>query len=282
MTVRTRIAPSPTGDPHVGTAYVALFNYAFARKHGGQFILRIEDTDRERSSRASEAMIFEALRWLGLQWDEGPDVRRAARALPPERAQRHLPRARGRAARGAGAAYRCFCTRERLDALREQQKAAEAELRLRRAAAGRSTPAEARGARERRRGARDPPDDAARTASASCSDLLRGRAPLRERADGRPGAAEERRLPHLPPGERGRRPPDGDHPRDPRRGVAVVAAQARAALRGLRLGAAGLLPPAAAAQRRQVEDLEAQEPGEPQLLPARRLPARGAASTTWR
>src|SRR6187455_2882776 len=73
MTVRTRIAPSPTGDPHVGTAYVALFNYALARKHGGQFILRIEDTDRERSSKASEAMIFESLHWLGLEWDEGPD-----------------------------------------------------------------------------------------------------------------------------------------------------------------------------------------------------------------
>ena len=69
MTVRTRIAPSPTGDPHVGTAYVALFNYALARRHGGQFILRIEDTDRERSSPASEAMIFEALHWLGLRWD---------------------------------------------------------------------------------------------------------------------------------------------------------------------------------------------------------------------
>ena len=64
MTVRTRIAPSPTGDPHVGTAYVALFNCAFARGRGGQFVLRIEDTDRERSSADSEAMIFESLRWL--------------------------------------------------------------------------------------------------------------------------------------------------------------------------------------------------------------------------
>ncbi|MCU0242990.1 MAG: glutamate--tRNA ligase family protein, partial [Vicinamibacteria bacterium] len=71
--IRTRIAPSPTGDPHVGTAYVALFNYALAKKHGGQFILRIEDTDRERSESASEQMIFEALKWLGLEWDEGPD-----------------------------------------------------------------------------------------------------------------------------------------------------------------------------------------------------------------
>jgi glutamyl-tRNA synthetase len=71
--VRTRIAPSPTGDPHVGTAYVALFNRALAKKHGGRFVLRIEDTDRERSHPQSEAMIFEALRWLGLDWDEGPD-----------------------------------------------------------------------------------------------------------------------------------------------------------------------------------------------------------------
>ncbi|HOC99385.1 MAG TPA: glutamate--tRNA ligase family protein, partial [Myxococcota bacterium] len=72
--VRVRIAPSPTGDPHVGTAYVGLINYAFARQNGGQFILRIEDTDQERSTRASEQAIFDALRWVGLSWDEGPDV----------------------------------------------------------------------------------------------------------------------------------------------------------------------------------------------------------------
>ena len=71
---RLRIAPSPTGDPHVGTAYIALFNLAFARKHGGQFVLRIEDTDRARYSEHSEQLIFDSLRWLGLEWDEGPDV----------------------------------------------------------------------------------------------------------------------------------------------------------------------------------------------------------------
>ena len=74
MTVRTRVAPSPTGDPHVGTAYVALFNYCFARAHGGQFVLRIEDTDQARSTNASEQAILESLRWIGLDWDEGPDV----------------------------------------------------------------------------------------------------------------------------------------------------------------------------------------------------------------
>lgn len=123
--VRTRIAPSPTGDPHVGTAYVALFNYAWARKHGGQFILRIEDTDRERSSRASEEMIFQSLRWLGLSWDEGPDVggphapyRQSERlAIYREHVEELLER---------GAAYPCFCTKERLDALREQQRRAKA------------------------------------------------------------------------------------------------------------------------------------------------------------
>src|SRR5882757_9417181 len=72
--VRVRIAPSPTGDPHVGTAYIALFNYAFAKKHGGKFVLRIEDTDRARSTAASEAAILRALGWVGLGWDEGPDI----------------------------------------------------------------------------------------------------------------------------------------------------------------------------------------------------------------
>ncbi len=121
-TVRTRIAPSPTGDPHVGTAYVALFNRALARRHGGQFILRIEDTDRERSHPGSEAMIYEALRWLGLDWDEGPDVggpygpyRQSERSDVYRQHADELIR--------KGAAYPCFCTRERLDALREHQKA---------------------------------------------------------------------------------------------------------------------------------------------------------------
>lgn len=72
--VRTRIAPSPTGDPHVGTAYIALFNMAFAKKMGGKFILRIEDTDQARSTPESEKMILDALRWLGLDWSEGPDI----------------------------------------------------------------------------------------------------------------------------------------------------------------------------------------------------------------
>ena len=125
--VRTRIAPSPTGDPHVGTAYVALFNYALARKHGGQFVLRIEDTDQARSNPASERMIFDALRWLGLAWDEGPDV--GGPHGPYRQSERtDIYRAHAAELIARGAAYRCFCTRERLEALREEQRAAMAQL----------------------------------------------------------------------------------------------------------------------------------------------------------
>src|SRR5512137_107764 len=74
MPVRVRLAPSPTGDPHVGTAYIALFNHVFVKKHGGQLVLRIEDTDQTRSRPAWETMLIDALHWLGFAWDEGPDV----------------------------------------------------------------------------------------------------------------------------------------------------------------------------------------------------------------
>ncbi|MBN2369814.1 MAG: glutamate--tRNA ligase [Vicinamibacteria bacterium] len=120
--IRTRIAPSPTGDPHVGTAYVALFNYALARKHGGRFILRIEDTDRQRSHPASETMIFDALRWLGLDWDEGPDVGGPVGPYrQSERSSIYREHAEDLVRRGA--AYPCFCAPERLEALRVEQRA---------------------------------------------------------------------------------------------------------------------------------------------------------------
>jgi len=123
MTVRTRIAPSPTGDPHVGTAYIALFNYCFAHKHGGQFILRIEDTDQTRSAPEYEQAIMDSLKWLGMQWDEGPDIggpcgpyRQSERkAIYVEHANMLLDK---------GEAYRCFCTPERLDIMRKERLAA--------------------------------------------------------------------------------------------------------------------------------------------------------------
>ena len=121
--MRVRFAPSPTGHLHVGNARTALFNWLMARGAGGTFILRIEDTDVERSTRESEAAIFEDLRWLGLQWDEGPDV--GGSHGPYRQSERlHLYRAHADALIEAGHAYHCFCSPERLEADRQAALAA--------------------------------------------------------------------------------------------------------------------------------------------------------------
>lgn len=122
-TVRTRIAPSPTGDPHVGTAYIALFNMCFAKQHNGKFILRIEDTDQARSTPESETQILDALRWLGLDWDEGPDV---GGAYGPYRQSERKDDYAAYAEKlvNEGKAFYCFRTPEELDVIREERKAA--------------------------------------------------------------------------------------------------------------------------------------------------------------
>jgi glutamyl-tRNA synthetase len=121
MTVVTRIAPSPTGDPHVGTAYVALFNYAFARRHGGRFILRVEDTDRARYQPEAEVRIIESLRWLGLTPDEGPGI--GGPNGPYRQSERlEIYRHHVNALVERGLAYRAFETAEELDAMRKEQK----------------------------------------------------------------------------------------------------------------------------------------------------------------
>ncbi|RLA39697.1 MAG: glutamate--tRNA ligase [Gammaproteobacteria bacterium] len=122
MTVRTRIAPSPTGDPHVGTAYIALFNLCFARQHKGQFILRIEDTDQARSTADSEKMIFDSLRWLGLSWDEGPDV---GGDYGPYRQSERMDIYRQYVDQlvDDGHAFYCFATPAELDDMRREQMA---------------------------------------------------------------------------------------------------------------------------------------------------------------
>jgi glutamyl-tRNA synthetase len=127
MTVRTRIAPSPTGDPHVGTAFIALFNYCFAKQHGGQFLLRIEDTDQVRSTLESEDAILEALRWTGLEWDEGPDV---GGSCGPYRQSERSDIYTSHAATLVrdGNAFPCFCDEHRLKAVRDLQTAAGAFL----------------------------------------------------------------------------------------------------------------------------------------------------------
>ena len=120
MTVRTRIAPSPTGDPHVGTAYIALFNLCFTRQHGGEFILRIEDTDQARSTAESEQAILDSLRWLGLNWDEGPD--NGGDCGPYRQSERmHIYQEFANELIEKGHAFYCFATAEELEQMRAEQ-----------------------------------------------------------------------------------------------------------------------------------------------------------------
>ncbi len=119
---RVRFAPSPTGHLHVGGARTAIFNWLFAKHHRGTFVIRVEDTDQARSTRESEAMVLDDLRWLGLAWDEGPDVG------GPHAPYRQSERVElyGRVARELverGVAYRCYCTEEELEAKRKQAEA---------------------------------------------------------------------------------------------------------------------------------------------------------------
>ncbi len=115
---RVRFAPSPTGYLHIGGVRTALFNWLWARKTGGTFILRIEDTDQERSTLENEQIILREMRWLGLNWDEGPEV---GGSFGPYRQMERLELYREFADKliKAGAAYRCYCTKEELDAQRQ-------------------------------------------------------------------------------------------------------------------------------------------------------------------
>ena len=116
MKVRTRFAPSPTGYLHIGGARTALFSWLFARKHGGQFVLRIEDTDLERSTAESVNAILEGMTWLSLEYDEGPFYQTSRFERYAQVIQQLLD---------SGHAYRCYCSRERLEKLREKQMAAK-------------------------------------------------------------------------------------------------------------------------------------------------------------
>ena len=124
MSVRVRYGPSPTGEPHVGNIRTALFDWLLARRFGGQFIVRIEDTDQSRAVEGAEQIILDALTWLGLDWDEGPDK---GGPFAPYRQSERLPMYVEAAQRliDDGKAYRCGCTSERLDALRKSQQKAK-------------------------------------------------------------------------------------------------------------------------------------------------------------
>ena len=118
-TVRVRIAPSPTGNCHVGTARTALYNMLYARKYGGRFILRIDDTDQSRSTKESEEGVLEGLRWLGMKWDEGPDV--GGPYAPYRQMERaHTYREVADRLVAEGKAYRCYCTPEELETERQE------------------------------------------------------------------------------------------------------------------------------------------------------------------
>ncbi|MDN5849667.1 MAG: glutamate--tRNA ligase family protein, partial [Nitrococcus sp.] len=112
MIVKTRFAPSPTGDLHIGGARTALFSWLYARRHGGRFVLRIEDTDRERSTRAAINTILEGMAWLGLDYDEGP-------LYQTERFERYREVIQMLLAQGK--AYCCYCSRKRVEQLRAEQ-----------------------------------------------------------------------------------------------------------------------------------------------------------------
>src|SRR6187200_3459570 len=125
--IRVRIAPSPTGPLHIGTARTALFNFLFARHTGGTFVLRLEDTDVARSTAAFEQDILDGLRWLGITWDEGPGVAGLEEAGPyaPYRQMARLPEYASAAARllAEDRASPCYCTPDELDADRREQEA---------------------------------------------------------------------------------------------------------------------------------------------------------------
>ena len=259
---------------------MSLFNLAFARQQGGRFVLRIEDTDRARFREDSEQQVFDTLHWLGPQLGRGAGRRRAVRALPPERAARHLPPVRRAAPRRRAGPTTAGAPPSGWREMREKQQKAKQPTGYDRLCLGKT----ARGARAQLPGFSETPvvrmlipDDAPLT----FDDLIRGRG--LGAAPRRPGHPQGRRLPDLPPRRRRRRPRDGHHPRRARRGVDLQHPQAHPALPVARPGAADVRPHAAAAQHRQVQDLQAQEPRRPaDVVPGAGLPARGAASTSSR
>ena len=125
---RVRFAPSPTGYLHIGGARTALFNWLYARRHGGTFVLRIEDTDRERSTQAATDAIFDAMKWLGPDWDEGPEV---GGPHPPyfQTQRTEIYREHAMKLVAERKAYACTCTKEELDALRKQAEAEKRQFR---------------------------------------------------------------------------------------------------------------------------------------------------------
>ena len=276
--IRVRIAPSPTGPLHIGTARTALFNYLFARHTGGTFVLRLEDTDVARSTEAFERDILDGLHWLGIAWDEGPGSpasRRPGRTRPYRQMQRLEPLRRGRRAaarRGSGLSLLLHARGAR--GRPQGPGGGEAGATIRRSmrvAHGRRAPGQ---------GGRGPPGGGAVPRAPRGGrvgrpdpgpDRDRHRQP-RRRLRHRP----RRRHAAVPLHGRGRRRGDGDQPRDPGRGPRQQHAQAHPAVRGPGRVDPGLRPPAADPQPRRHQDEQAQEPDGRRGLHRPGLRARGA------
>ena len=198
--MRVRFPPSPTGALHIGNARTALYNWLLARGSGGQLVLRIEDTDRERSTPENVQQIFDALEWLGIDWDEGP-IYQTANAPTPRRGRAAAARLRARPTARPPAPRRSRRSRsEHGNRGFRGEDEGEGAVRLRM------------------------PDEGATIVR----DVIRGETRVRERPHGRPRDRARRRHARLPPGRRRRRPRRRHHPRRARRGPLLQHAEAHA------------------------------------------------------
>ena len=262
MTVVTRFAPSPTGYLHIGGARTALFNWLYARHHGGKYLLRIEDTDRARSTPAAVEAILDGLSWLGLDWD-GDVIYQFARAA------RHAEVAKQMLA--AGKAYHCYASPQELEEMREAQRRAGVPMRY--------------DGRWRDRDPKDAPpgvapvDPAEGAAERPDRDpgCRAGRGQGRERPARRHDPAARRRHADLHAGGRGRRPRHGHHARDPRRRPSQQRLPAAPDHQGHGLARAGLCPHPADPRRRRRQAQQAPRRARRRCLSRHGLPAGGAA-----
>ena len=284
--IRVRIAPSPTGPLHIGTARTALFNYLFARHTGGTFVLRLEDTDVARSTEAYEKDILDGLHWLGHRVGRGPGRGRREEAGPyaPYRQMQRLPDYAAAAQRllAADAAYPCYCTPGGARCRPQGPGGREAAAALRRPLRG----ADGRGARRAR--GRGPPAGASGSASGEgvigWDDMVRDRVEIdTANLGGDFVIVRGRRHAALPLHGRGRRRRDGDQPRDPRRGPRRATRPSTSCCsRRWATRMPVFAPPAAHPQRRRHQDEQAQEPDRRRRLHRAGLHQAKRSSTTSR
>ena len=271
--MRLRFAPSPTGQLHVGNARTALFNWLLARGQGGTFILRIEDTDLERSSRESEQAILEDLRWMGLDWSEGIDA--GGDHGPYRQTERlHMYRAYAVELLSSGAAYRASAPPNSSRPIARRRSPQD----VRRSTSGRcrgmrvmSHGVASRMARRRLSGFACP-----RYRDVVFTDLVRGEVALPHRRHRRSRARPVGRRPRLQLRRRHRRCVDGHHACDPRRGSHLEHAAAAAAIRGVRMAAADIRARIAGDRARSQSAVEAPRRDVGGRVPRARLPAGGA------